>query len=193
MASDAIAPLFYPFETGDLDMPGENARALLLGARPGLRPPGALALNCVQGFRPDYLALQRAGLTVSPVAAGGEFDLAMVLADRHRGQNEMWLAEAIERVKPGGLVVVAGGKSDGIASLRKRLEAEVPLDGHLSKNHGMVFWLKHGAEADAFAARIRREERPLVEGRFVTAPGMFSHDRGRRWLGAASPIFCRQI
>ena len=179
MASDAIAPLFYPFETGDLDVPGENARALLLGARPGLRPPGALAaaLNCVQGFRPDYLALQRAGLNVSPVTEGGEYDLAMVLTDRHRGQNEMWLAEAIERVKPGGPVIVAGGKTDGIASLRKRLEAEVPLDGHLSKNHGMVFWLKHGAEADAFAARIRREERPLVEGRFVAAPGMFSHDR----------------
>ncbi len=108
----------------------------------------------------------------------------MVLAGRHRGQNETWLAEAIERVKPGGLVVMAGGKTDGIASLRKRLEAEVPLDGHLSKNHGMVFWLKHGAEADAFAARIRREERPLVEGRFVTAPGMFSHDQRRCRLAA---------
>ena len=179
MVSDAIAPLFYPFETGDLDMPGDDARALLLGARPGLRPPGALAaaLNCVQGFRPDYLALQRAGLNVSPVADGAEFYLAMVLAGRHRGQNEMWLAEAIQRVKPGGLVVMAGGKSEGIASLRKRLEAEVPLDGHLSKNHGMVFWLKRGTAAEAFAARIKREERPLVEDRFVTAPGMFSHDR----------------
>ena len=76
----------------------------------------------VQGFRPYFRALQASGLAVTPKAEGAGFDAALVLAGRHRGQNEMRIAEAFERVAPGGLIVVAGGKDDGIASLRKRID-----------------------------------------------------------------------
>jgi 16S rRNA (guanine1207-N2)-methyltransferase len=181
MTRDAPVPLFHPFDTGDLHWPAGGS-VLFLGARPEIRLPAEFQQGTamVQGFRPDFLALKRVGLSVSPEPIGERYDLALVLATRHRGENELRMADAIERVKPGRLVVMAGGKTDGISSLRKRMEAELPLDGHLSKNHGVVFWLTRGAECDAFAAKVKAEEadRPLVEGRFVTAPGMFSHDRG---------------
>jgi 16S rRNA (guanine1207-N2)-methyltransferase len=180
MTRDAPAPLFYPFETGDLHWPASDASVLFLGARAEMRPPAGFGakLHCVQGFRPDYLALQRTGADVSPTASGDSYDLALVVAGRHRGQNEAWLGEAIERVGPGGLMVVAGGKTDGISSLRKRLAKDAVLGGHLAKNHGEVFWLAQSAEAVAWAKTARFEEGvPLIDGRFQTAAGMFSHDR----------------
>lgn len=181
MTRDTHAPLFYPFEIGDLAMPSADARAIWFGAAPGMRPPGNLraALDCVQGFRPDYLSLQRAGLRVSPTASGESYDFALVLAGRHRGQNEAWLAEAIERTRPGGTVLCAGGKTDGVTSLRKRLTKDEVVARHLAKNHGEVFWLERDSCAEAWAKRMMEEAKavPLIEGRFHTAPGMFSHDR----------------
>lgn len=181
MTRDAPAPLFYPFETGDLAMPSADARAIWFGAAPGMRPPGdfCAALDWVQGFRPDYLLLQRAGLKVSPTASGEGYDLALLLAGRHRGQNEAWLAEAIERTRMGGIVLCAGGKTDGVTSLRKRLAKEGLVAGHLAKNHGEVLWLERDSSAEAWAGRTAGEANalPLLDGRFRTAPGMFSHDR----------------
>lgn len=176
MTRDSHAPLFYPFETGDLAMPGEHARAIWLGASPDIRPPTDFraGLDCVQGFRPDYLSLQRAGVSVSPTAVGSGYDLALVMAGRHRGQNEAWLAEAIARTRPGGMVLCAGGKTDGVASLRKRLASHDLVAGHLAKNHGEVFWLSVKSNAEKGPAGPGGG---MVDGRFHTAPGMFSHDR----------------
>ncbi|MGE0282079.1 MAG: class I SAM-dependent methyltransferase [Rhizobiaceae bacterium] len=208
MTRDAPAPLFHPFETGDLALPVEGACAIWFGASPGMRPPRDFlaVLDCVQGFRPDYLALQRAGLNVSPTPTSDGYDLALVLAGRHRGQNEMWLVEAIERTRPGGMVLCAGGKTDGVTSLRKRLAKDDLVAGHLAKNHGEVFWLMTAAEERQSAALLEPIPTPnpspqggggfasiaakspsslrggvrgggIVAGRFHTAPGMFSHDR----------------
>src|SRR5262245_46098642 len=124
MDRDASKTLFHPFDSGDLPMPSADQRALFLGARPGFRLPEGFAaeVTVVQGFRPDFLALQREDFAVVPEPEGEGYDLALVLAGRHRGENELRLAEAIARVKPDGLVVMAGDKTDGVASLRQRLE-----------------------------------------------------------------------
>jgi len=192
MNRDTPAPLFHPFETGDLDWPVGDV--LFLGARSGMRLPVEFpdTIKLVQGFRPEFLGLQRAGLAVSPEPVGENYDLALVLATKHRGENEARLADAISRLKAGGRVLMAGGKTDGISSLRKRLESNLPLEGASSKNHGVVFWFKWGKDADAFGERIRTESagRPLVDGRFFAAPGMFSHDRidvGSRLLSEHLP------
>ncbi|TIP83731.1 MAG: class I SAM-dependent methyltransferase, partial [Mesorhizobium sp.] len=154
-------------------------RVLFLGAEPGFRLPAGFdaALHLVQGFRPPFRALQGSGFTVTPRPEGEGFDAALVLAGRHRGQNELRIAEAIERVKPGGLTVVAGAKDDGIASLRKRIDELVPLDGHLPKHHGIAFWFHRPADAAAAAALRAADPTLLLEGRFRTAPGMFSFDK----------------
>jgi 16S rRNA (guanine1207-N2)-methyltransferase len=178
MAAEPLKTLFYPFEAEALPLPRKDARVLFLGAEPGFRLPVGFdaALHLVQGFRPHFRTLQASGYTVTPRVEGSGFDMALVLAGRHRGQNELRIAEALERVAPGGLIAVAGGKDDGIDSLRKRINALAPLEGHLPKHHGVAFWFRRaGTEA---AATLRAGNPNLVvEGGFKTAPGMFSFDR----------------
>ncbi|RAZ75935.1 class I SAM-dependent methyltransferase [Mesorhizobium atlanticum] len=191
MAAEPLKTLFYPFEAEALPLPREDARVLFLGAEPGFRLPEGFeaALHLVQGFRPHFRALQASGYTVTPRVEGQGYDMALVLASRHRGQNELRIAEALERVEPGGLIAVAGGKDDGIDSLRKRINALAPLEGHLPKHHGVAFWFRRtGTEA---AATLRAGNPDLiVEGRFKTTPGMFSFDRidaGSKLLAASLP------
>ncbi|MBZ9952962.1 MULTISPECIES: class I SAM-dependent methyltransferase [unclassified Mesorhizobium] len=179
MSAEPLKTLFHPFEAEAVALPGKGERALFLGAESGLRTPRDFdaELHVVQGFRPHFRALQAAGFTVTPQTQGDGFDAALVLAGRHRGQNELRIADALERVTEGGLIVIAGGKDDGIASLRKRMDELVPLEGHLPKYHGIAFWLRRPAGTDASTALRAANPAGLVDGRFSTAPGMFSFDR----------------
>ncbi|RVD58361.1 class I SAM-dependent methyltransferase [Mesorhizobium sp. M2D.F.Ca.ET.185.01.1.1] len=191
MAAEPLKTLFYPFEAEALPLPPKDARVLFLGAEPGFRLPTGFeaGLHLVQGFRPHFRALQAAGHNVTPRAEGQGYDMALVLAGRHRGQNELRIAEAIERTAPGAPIAVAGGKDDGIDSLRKRINVLAPLEGHLPKHHGVVFWFRRaGVEA---AATLRAGNPDLtVDGGFRTTPGMFSFDRvdaGSKLLAANLP------
>lgn len=191
MKSGPVATLFHPFETGDLDPPGKGSRVLFLGAEPGFRLPEGFGaeLSLVQGFRPHFRALEVAGHKVTPTPEGTDFNGALVLVGRHRGQNEAWIAEAVERVVPGGLIVVAGSADDGIASLRKRIAKLVEVEGSLPKYHAVAFWFRRPVDAASVVAALRPGPM-LVEGRFTTAPGMFSHDRidaGSRLLAECLP------
>ncbi|MEW6629602.1 MAG: class I SAM-dependent methyltransferase [Pseudomonadota bacterium] len=191
MAAEPLKTLFYPFEAEALPLPRKDARVLFLGAEPGFRLPAGFdaGLHPVQGFRPHFRALQASGYAVTPRAEGSGFDAALVLAGRHRGQNEMRIAEAMERATPGGLIVVAGGKDEGIDSLRKRVAGLAPIEGHLPKHHGVAFWFRQGG-ADAPAALRAANPDLLVERHFHTAPGMFSFDRidaGSKLLAANLP------
>ena len=177
---DPTRTLFHPFEAGLVDMPGKAARVLFLNAAPGFRLPAGFEaeIAAVQDFRPAFLALRNAGVAVEPEAQGGDYDLALVLLDRHRGRNELCIAQALKRIRAGGRVVVAGGRTDGAASLGKRIGALLPVEGRASKNHGVVFWLKRGQEADAAAAALAAANPPLMlEGGFRTGPGLFSRER----------------
>lgn len=180
MSRDALKTLFYPFEAEALPLPAKGSRALFLGAEPGFRLPDGFSaeLSLVQGFRPYFASLQSAGHHVTQRAEGEGYELALVLAGRHRGLNELRIADAIERTGEGGTIVVAGGKEDGIASLRKRLGGLVEIADHLPKYHGTVLWFRRDATALAAAAALRADNPDtLVDGRFHTAPGMFSFDR----------------
>lgn len=193
MSRDALKTLFHPFEAGMLSMPATGARVLFLGAQPGFRMPDGFdgALSLVQGFRPDFLALQRDGHRVGAIAEGDGYAASLVLCNRHRGHNELAVAEALERVVDGGLMLVAGGKEDGVASLAKRLGKLVHLDGQAPKFHGLAFWFRVAADRLAIAEELRRLNTPaLIDGRFETAPGMFSHgrvDAGSKLLADALP------
>jgi 16S rRNA (guanine1207-N2)-methyltransferase len=192
MVSDALRTLFYPFETQALPPLGKGARVVFLGAEPGFRLPSdfQVALHLVQGFRPSFRVLRSIGLDVEARAAGKDYAAALVLAGRHRGQNELRVAQALERTVPGGLIVVAGGKDDGIASLRKAVGDLVELDGYLPKYHGGVFWLHRPADIQAASALRASNPSRLIDGRFRTAPGMFSYEKidpGSRFLVESLP------
>lgn len=192
MKPGSSATLFHPFETGTLELPAAGSRVLFLGAEPGFRLPDGFSadLSLVQGFRPWFHALASRH-HVTPQPEGKNFDAALVLCGRHRGENELRIAEALERVRPGGLILVAGGKDDGVASLRKRVEGLVELEGHMPKHHGIAFWFRRPAEISEPVAALRAgNAETSIDGRFVAAPGMFSSDRidaGSKLLAAHLP------
>ena len=191
MAAEPLKTLFYPFEAEALPLPRKDARVLFLGAAPGFRLPEGFdaTLHLVQGFRPHFRALQASGHDVTPRPEGEGYDMALVLAGRHRGQNELRIAQAIERTAPGAPIAVAGGKDDGIDSLRRRIDALAPLDGHLPKHHGVAFWFRRTGTQAATTLRAGNPDL-VVEGGFKTTPGMFSFDRvdaGSRLLVASLP------
>ncbi len=178
MSRDALKTLFHPFASGTIDAPGEGQRILFLGAEAGLALPEGFAaeLSAVQGFRPFYRQLQAQRINVTPEIEGEGYDGALVLCGKHKGENEDRIAEALSRVKEGGLILVAGGKEDGIQPLRKRIEAFGLAIEHMPKYHGVAFWFARPADIKLLTAQLAKPA-TRVDDSFTTAPGMFSHDR----------------
>lgn len=178
MSRETLKTLFHPFASGVLTPPDAGERWLFLGAEAGNVLPDSFGAEIVrqQGARPEYLRLQAAGHAVTPTIGGEGYDGALILCGKHRGENENRVAEALKRVRANGWIVFAGGKEDGVQSMRKRLTGLGFEMEHMPKYHGVAVWLKvsenAGSAADALAARD-----VLVDGRFHTVPGMFSHDR----------------
>lgn len=180
MSRDTLKTLFHPFETGVLTSPVDGERVLFLGAEAGYRLPADFkgSISAVQGFRPLHRALEAARAAVAPLASGEDYDAALILCGKHKGENEDRIAEALKRTKTGGLIVIAGSKEDGIQSLRKRISQLDWGGDSLPKYHGVVFWFGRPADGDADALIAKYAKIPArVEGRFDAAPGMFSHDR----------------
>lgn len=175
MTNSFLPTLSYPFANGTLEPPVDGD-VLFLNAIAGLNRTLFPHVKAVQGFRPDFLALEREGHSVSPKLEGNDYAAALILCGRHRRRNEANIADALSRVRAGGLILVAGGKTDGIASLRKRVGALLPIEGHASKYHGVVFWLRCPANATTMIADLAPAGDKLVEGRFHTGAGVFSAD-----------------
>lgn len=188
---DAVKTLFHPFETGVLDAPAADMRVLFLGAEAGFsKPEGFEAeMETVQGFRPLYNALQRQGIDARPEISGSDFHMALVLMTRHRGQNENFVADALASSKPGATIVVAGSKEDGVQSLRKRLNGLGVETQHLAKYHAQAMWFTRPSDITTLTASLAAVP-AVVDARFLTAPGMFSHgeiDPGSLFLSRYLP------
>lgn len=178
MSRDALKTLFHPFASGTVATPGEGERILFLGAEAGFSLPADFAaeLSAVQGFRPFYRQLQAQRIEVTPEIEGADYDGALVLCTKHKGENEASIATALSRVKVGGLIVVAGAKEDGIQPLRKRVEGFGLSVEYMPKYHGVAFWFARPADISAPAAQLVKPA-TRVDGRFSATAGMFSHDR----------------
>lgn len=178
MSRDLLKTLFYPFDSGVIDPPGEGERVLFLGAEAGYRLPQGFeaSISAVQPLRPLYRALEAARADVAPEITGEDYDVTLILCGKHKGENEDRIAEALKRTREGGLIVVAGGKEDGIQSLKKRI-AKFEWDGdHLPKYHGVAFWFTRPEDVTDAVQKLAKV--PVrVDGLFEASPGMFSHDR----------------
>ncbi len=175
MSRDALKTLFHPFATEAVPMPGEGERVLFLGAEAGQPLPDDFKaeLTKVQPFRPLFRML---GDNAFPHAEGSDYDGALILCGKHRGENEDRVAEALERVRPGGMIVIAGGKEDGIQTLRTTLlKLGVTLD-YTPKYHGVAIWLARPQNADDLVKALKKST-VVIEARYETAPGMFSHEK----------------
>lgn len=175
MMDNRPAIALHVIERGLIEEPA--TRCLVFNAQTGLRWPAGFGgeARYVQDLRPAYLALKNQRHDVSPAAEGADFDLTLVFPGRHRRQNEAWIAEALARAKPSGTVLVAGMKTDGMASLKKRVGALLPLGGSQSKFHGMAFWLQKPNDVQT-AIEALSHPNGAIDGGFQTGPGMFSSD-----------------
>ncbi|WP_320200329.1 class I SAM-dependent methyltransferase [Agrobacterium sp. rho-13.3] len=178
MSRDAVKTLFHPFAAQMLEAPKQGERVLFLGAEAGAPRLEDFEAHIVgvQSFRPLYRALLAQGTEVTPDLSGEDYDAALILCGKHRGENENRLAEALKRVKAGGLIVAAGSKEDGIVTLRNTLGKLGIAADSTPKYHGVALWFRKPEDVSAAVAKLTQGA-VTIDGRFTALPGMFSHDR----------------
>lgn len=136
----------------------------------------------VQGFRPDYDALDLQGYAVSALPEG-RFALSIVFLPRSREAARARIAEAA-RLSDGPLVI-DGAKTDGVEGILREVRARAEVGEPIAKAHGKVFVATGGDFGDWADTGPRR-----IEGGFVTPVGVFSADGpdpGSVALAAALP------
>lgn len=198
MAADrgdaSLEVLLLPFTSGHLVWP-QAGPVRFLRARDGwpLRQAPRPGLVCEQTFKPDAEALQRAGWCVrapgldatatddATADAAAPSPLVLLLPPRQREQSRALYARAVAACAPGGVVVACMANDEGAKSGEADLRALAGPGGHLSKQHCRVFWVTlDPARLDA--ARLAQwrtldAPRPILDGRFVSRPGVFAWDR----------------
>lgn len=177
----ALETLLLPFANGALSWP-DLGGALFLHARAGwpLQKQARPGLVCMQDFKPQVDALQRDGLTLGDAAEQTRYPLVLVLPPRQREQARAGFVQALRRTTPGGTIVACMPNDQGARSGEDDLTR---LAGPLttqSKHHCRVFWTRPvQAIADAALAAQWREldaPRPILDGRFLSRPGVFAWD-----------------
>ena len=180
--------LAIALQAGELVLPAAGTILVIRAApAPFLDLIPADRLVCDQTFRPLHDALAAGGRTVSNHAPG---PMAMVIVrlTRSRAENLGNVARGLDVLPPGGTLVVAGPKSDGVDSLARQIGRALAIGGAFVKAHGRVFWLtRPDVLPDEVGAWARGAAPARNADGFVTAPGMFSPehaDPGSRRLVA---------
>lgn len=148
MDRPAIKTLILPFERQDRPLPEASAPWLFLNAAP--LPDSSkwtAGLNCQQGFRPTYLALQNAGYAVEPKIVGNNYSGALILTDRARAVNEAHLMQAITSLQDNAPIMVAGEKNSGISPLKKFASRFGEVVDSFSKHHAQCFTIHSTLDA----------------------------------------------
>lgn len=193
---DPMDLLAVPFETGEL-APPEPGGLLVLRARPGSRFARD-ALVCEQGLRPLHDALAAEGRVVHPALPddAGPFPMAAVALTRARDETQANFARAWALTRPGGTVLAAGPKTDGIESLQKALRREGLAVEARPMKHGRILTVTREDRtpdrfADWAAAAVPTPSAKGPDGTvFHTCAGVFSRDGvdpGSAMLAAALP------
>lgn len=141
-------------------------------------------VEVIQGFFPDHRAFSAKGFACV-VAEQGRYGSAVVFLPRAKAEAR-WLVGRAMLASGGGPVVVDGQKNDGVNSLLKECrKRDAKMGEVLAKAHGKIFTLLGGDFTD-----WAEPAESVLEGGFVTRPGMFSADRidrGSAALAAALP------
>lgn len=171
----ALSTLFLALD----EMP-DAGRAAFLRAR--LHP--ALSrlkdrLSCEQTFKPHADQLQAAGLSL-PDRLEGPFDLILLLPTRSRDETLFDYARAFDLLAMGGSLLCAMPNNLGAGRFEGLLEQLAGRVGSLSKNKCRAFWARKTASLDqALLAEWRDlgRLRPVMDGRFLSRPGIFGWDK----------------
>lgn len=134
------------------------------------------------GFKPDFDHFQAQGYRTEAAQPSA----ALLCLPRAKAEALALIAEAFAMLPAGSPVLVDGQKTDGVDGVLKLARsAGIALGEVISKAHGKACVLTAGAVPTGWKGEAR-----LVEGGFVTRPGVFSADgpdRGSVLLAAALP------
>ncbi len=170
--------LFLPFENYGLPYPDPSQSWLSFGLTELPSPKWAQNLEVITPWRPDFLKFANAQFRCSPqIDQTFTYDGALLHLSKYRGFNQNCFLDLLERVKPGGWIVIGGNKTTGAASMMKWVKTIVPITDKLSKNHGLVFWLQVPQQIDKQNIVYLRSPPLTFENKFQTTSGMFSHGR----------------
>lgn len=190
----ALEALMLPFDEGALAWP-RDGNALFLRAREGwpLRRHARPGLVCEQGFRPAADALQRSGYEVQPASGDvARHPLVLLLPPRQRDEARALFAQALSRVSEGGTVVASVANDEGAKSAQADFAQIAGPLASRSKHKCRVFWTQPGQAGDAMLAAqwcTLDAPRPVMDGRFVSRPGVFAWDR----IDAASALLAQHL
>jgi len=182
MAADpVIDTLYLPFRAEALAWPTQG-KALFLRARDSesLRPFRDRLL-CEQTFKPAADALTHAGFKVDNQDKVGGFPLVLVLPPRQREEARALMARAVSLVDANGVVLACAANDEGARSLEADLAQLAGPLSTLSKRKCRVFWTRQSLAARNAPLldewRSLDVPRPILNGRFVSRPGVFAWDR----------------
>ncbi len=139
-------------------------------------------VEVVQRHLPDHAHFREAGFNVA-TAVRGPYAMSIIALPRAKAEALSTLAQAASVTA--GPLIVDGQKTDGIDSILKAARKAGDVAEVISKAHGKLFVV-----ADADFSALQQASTDKVEGRFVTAPGVFSAngiDPGSQFLAASFP------
>jgi 16S rRNA (guanine1207-N2)-methyltransferase len=179
----ALEALFLPLAEGELALPGDEG-VLFLRARAGawLHAWPRNRFVCEQSFKPaaDELAQYRVQ-SVASVDPERRFHLMLVLPPRQRDEARALLARAVHHALPGGVVVASQANAEGARSGEADLVRLAGAVHSRSKHKCRVFRTTAlGAPPDAalLGEWLKLDAvRPILDGRYVSRPGLFAWDR----------------
>ena len=189
MIEPALETLLLPLDGGTLSLPGAG-RAFFLRARAarGLRvlvAEAGVSLACEQSFKPHHDELAAVGFDVVTALDDdgedrGQFDFGLMLLTGHRDENLANFARAMNLLKPGGRLLCAQSNSQGARRYENLLAKLAGNVESLSKNKCRAFWAVKG---EGLEGELQKEWRglgalrPILDGRFVSRPGIFGWDK----------------
>jgi 16S rRNA (guanine1207-N2)-methyltransferase len=165
-ARNGFAQRLQYAQAAGLSLPDD---CIVLQPDPGTDLGGIAHARIVHPFRPAHDHFASRQFAVSPQIEG-RAEAVIVCLPRAKAEAYAMVAEAAAH--SAGLIVVDGGKTDGVDSLLKAMRARAPVGGVVSKAHGKMFWC--AAADDDFSDWAQGPE--LTEDGFWSAPGVFSAD-----------------
>ncbi|MGB0719164.1 MAG: class I SAM-dependent methyltransferase [Bdellovibrionales bacterium] len=179
--SRAVETLFYPFETGSLDVPQTGAKALFLNAQYHAALDRFDAV-LQQHFKPDADVLKAHDFTVSPDIpdGGAAYDFVFVLLPKNVTEAAYLAARGLSALKSGGVFVCAADNDAGGGRIKGMLQAFGVCNVRIeSKHKARVAWFEKAAfDAGAvFAAIDAGAVQPVLDGEFFSQPGVFGWNK----------------
>ena len=189
MTESALETLHWARKNHLPPMP-DSGKTLFLRARFSAELQHNFDLVCVQHFKPWADALQANGFPVQPqlptetpvstsVFSTNEFQRILLLPARQRLENRALLAQAAQRLAPGGILITAQQNTEGAKSLQSDCEALLGQVRFESKAKCRVIW----AGADRLNVALAQAWtnldviQPIGAGEFLSRPGVFAWDR----------------